>query len=43
IGTAIFLASRASAFITGQIIRVDGGASAGVHWPIANDFQVSES
>jgi len=43
VGTAIFLASKASAFITGQVIRVDGGASAGVHWPIANDFQVSES
>ena len=43
IGTAIFLASKASAFVSGQIIRVDGGASAGNHWPIANDFLVSES
>lgn len=43
VGTAIFLAAPASAFITGQIIRVDGGASAGVHWPIADDFQVSDS
>jgi len=41
VGTAIFLASSASAFITGQVIRVDGGASAGVHWPIADDYQVS--
>lgn len=41
IGTAIFLASNASAYITGQVIRVDGGASAGVHWPIADDYQVS--
>ena len=43
VGTAIFLASQASAFVSGQIIRVDGGASAGNHWPIANDFLVSES
>jgi NAD(P)-dependent dehydrogenase (short-subunit alcohol dehydrogenase family) len=27
-GTAVFLASQASAFVTGQIIRVDGGFSA---------------
>lgn len=40
-GTALFLASSASAFMTGQILRVDGGASAGVHWPIADDYQVS--
>lgn len=34
VGTAIFLASDASAFITGQIIFVDGGFSAGYNWPI---------
>ena len=42
IGTAIFLASQASAFITGQIIRIDGGISAGIHWPIAEDFKVTD-
>ena len=34
VGTAIFLASSASAFVTGQTIRVDGGVTAGMHWPI---------
>lgn len=34
VGTAIFLASSASAFLTGQTIRVDGGVSAGTCWPI---------
>lgn len=34
IGTAIFLASDAAAFLTGQTIFVDGGVSAGSNWPI---------
>jgi NAD(P)-dependent dehydrogenase (short-subunit alcohol dehydrogenase family) len=34
VGTAVFLASEASAFMTGQILYVDGGFSAGLSWPI---------
>ncbi len=37
IGTAIFLASRASAFMTGQTLYVDGGFSSGWNWPIPLD------
>jgi NAD(P)-dependent dehydrogenase (short-subunit alcohol dehydrogenase family) len=35
IGTVIYLASSASAFVTGQVIFVDGGVSSrmGLHWP----------
>jgi gluconate 5-dehydrogenase len=34
IGVALFLASSAAAFLTGQILYVDGGFSAGWAWPI---------
>lgn len=34
IGTAVFLASKASAYMTGQVLYVDGGISAGTLWPI---------
>ncbi len=34
VGTALFLASDASAFLTGQVLLVDGGFSAGLAWPI---------
>lgn len=34
VGSAIFLASEAANFVTGQVLRVDGGISAGINWPI---------
>ena len=37
VGAAVFLAAEASAFMTGQVVRVDGGFTSGLMWPIPFD------
>ena len=37
VGAAVFLASDAAAFMSGQVVRVDGGFTAGLNWPIPGD------
>ena len=34
VGAAIFLASKAAAYVTGHVLYVDGGTSCGLFWPI---------